>query len=77
MDNWAGRIYVYEHDLPGRFNVPAFYGRGVWGSFYLNWKFCRAGKLSARLAYFTYPFMPDDKRKPDKAEGRLMLTLGF
>ncbi len=77
VDNWAGRIYVYEHDLPGRFNVPAFYGRGVWGSFYLSWKFCHAGKLSARLAYFTYPFMPHDKRKPDKAEGRLMLTLGF
>lgn len=77
VDDWAGRIYVYEHDLPGRFNVPAFYGRGAWSSLLVSWKFCRAGKLSARLAYWTYPFMPPSTRKPDKAEGRLMLTLGF
>lgn len=27
-DNWADRIYVYERDVPGSFNVPALYGRG-------------------------------------------------
>ena len=25
-DGWASRIYAYERDLPGRFNVPAWYG---------------------------------------------------
>lgn len=27
-DLWADRIYVYQRDLPGCFNVPALYGRG-------------------------------------------------
>ncbi len=77
VDNWGGRIYVYEHDIPGRFNVPAFYGRGVWGSFFVNWKFCHRGSLAARLAYFSYPFMLPSARKPDKLEARVMLAIGF
>ena len=28
IDNWDDRIYVYERDAPGNFNVPAYYGRG-------------------------------------------------
>lgn len=31
-DNWNDRIYVYERDAPGCFNVPAYYGRGFSGS---------------------------------------------
>ena len=27
-DSWDDRIYVYERDAPGSFNVPAYYGRG-------------------------------------------------
>lgn len=77
VDNWAGRIYVYEHDIQGRFNVPAIYGRGVWGSLFVSWKFFRAGKLSARLAWWSYPFMLPAARKPDKLEARLMLALKF
>ena len=77
VDNWAGRIYVYEHDIPGRFNVPAFHGRGVWGSLYVNWKFWRRGSLAARLAYFSYPFMLSSARKPDRLEARLMLAMKF
>lgn len=45
VDNWADRIYVYERDIPGTFNVPALYGRGVWGSFLLNWKFAPSLRL--------------------------------
>ena len=26
-DGWTSRIYAYERDLPGAFNVPAWYGR--------------------------------------------------
>lgn len=77
VDDWAGRIYIYEHDIPGRFNVPAMYGRGVWTSFFTNWKICRMGSLSSRVAYYSYPFMAPSKRKPDKVEGRIMLTLRF
>lgn len=28
VDSWDDRIYVYERDVPGSFNVPACYGRG-------------------------------------------------
>ncbi len=27
-DKWDDRIYCYERDAPGNFNVPAYYGRG-------------------------------------------------
>ena len=45
VDNWDDRIYVYERDAPGSFNVPALYGRGLWSSFYLVWKYARWGTL--------------------------------
>jgi len=28
VDRWDDRIYSYERDVPGYFNVPAYYGRG-------------------------------------------------
>ena len=28
VDTWDDRIYCYERDVPGTFNVPAYYGRG-------------------------------------------------
>lgn len=77
VDDWAGRIYVYEHDVEGRFNVPAFYGRGVWTSLFASWRFFRWGKLSARAAYFSYPFMRPSDRKPDKVEARILLNCRF
>ncbi len=38
IDKWNDRIYTYERDAPGNFNVPAYYGRGfaVWA--YASWK---------------------------------------
>ncbi len=38
IDNWDDRIYVYEHDAPGNFTVPACYGRGGAVSVYAGWK---------------------------------------
>ena len=32
IPDWDGRIYVYERDFPGSFNVPAYCGRGHSGS---------------------------------------------
>ena len=31
---WSSRIYCYERDAPGSFNVPAYYGNGISASFY-------------------------------------------
>lgn len=37
-DKWNDRIYVYERDAPGSFNVPAYYGKGCTISIVGNWK---------------------------------------
>ena len=71
VDDWEDRIYVYERDAPGSFNVPAMYGRGWFvsavASVRINWKI----RLYARASYTGYQFMPDEKRKPGKAELKL------
>ena len=28
-DNWNDRLYCYERDAPGNFNVPAYYKSGI------------------------------------------------
>lgn len=77
VDNWDDRIYSYERDAPGSFNVPAFYGRGVWASAVVSWKFARWGKVYARAAYTGYPFMDEEKKKPGRAELRLQCMFSF
>ena len=56
-DDWEDRIYVYERDVPGNFNVPARYGRGWWTSLYTSLKFralkCRH-TLGLRLGATVY-----------------------
>lgn len=37
-DKWNDRVYCYERDAPGSFNVPAYYGRGGAVSAVLSWK---------------------------------------
>ena len=71
IDDWDDRIYAYERDIPGSFNVPAFYGRGCWTSLTGNWRFARWGRLYLRASVTGYPFM--QKKKPGKAELKLML----
>ena len=72
-DSWDDRIYAYERDVPGSFNVPAFYGRGVWASLTGYWRFARWGRVYARLSVTEYPF--NEKKKPGKAELKLMLKI--
>ena len=74
-DNWDDRIYVYERDAPGGFNVPAMYGRGLWGSTTLSWKLTGAFKVFCRASYTAYPFM--EKKKPGKAELKLQVVISF
>ena len=75
VEEWDDRIYSYERDAPGNYNVPAFYGRGLWTSATLAWRFARWGKLYARGSLTTYPFMKEEK--PGKAELKLQCMLSF
>ena len=77
VDNWDDRIYVYERDAPGGFNVPAMYGRGVWTAATASWKLSRWLKLYARAAFTAYPFMSAEKKKPGRAELKLQGVFSF
>ncbi len=72
IDNWADRIYVHERDAPGSFNVPAYYGRGLWTAMAMNWRFARWGRMYLRGALTAYPFMAE--KKPGRAELKLHLV---
>jgi hypothetical protein len=67
VDKWDDRIYVYERDAPGSFNVPALYGRGFWTSLYVSCKFSRWGRLYLSGIY----------KKPGNAELKLQCVLHF
>ena len=73
IDNWDDRIYAYERDAPGSFNVPAFYGRGLWTAATGCWKFARWGRAYFRAAYTTYPFMKE--KKSGRAELKIHLKI--
>ncbi len=77
IDHWEDRIYVYERDAPGSFNVPAYYGRGLWTAFTVAWKFSRWGRVYARAGMTSYPFMGEEKKKPGKAELKLQYVCSF
>lgn len=55
IDWWPDRIYVYERDAPGSFNVPAYYGRGLSASAVVS---CKFGKqcLHLRASTVQYPW---------------------
>ena len=75
VDNWDDRIYSYERDAPGNFNVPAYYGRGyslsaVGGSrFRLGTGKTKTLKVYFRVSTTRYPFM--EEPKPSRTEVRL------
>ena len=73
VDDWDDRIYAYERDAPGSFNVPAFYGRGLWTAATGCWKFARWGRAYFRAAFTTYPFMKE--KKSGKAELKMQLKI--
>ena len=75
IDDWDDRIYVYERDAPGAFNVPAMYGRGLWTSMTASARLSPDLRLYARTSYVCYPFM--EKKKPGKAELKLQLQWRF
>jgi hypothetical protein len=77
INNWDDRIYAYEHDAPGSFTVPAYYGRGVWTAFTASLKFSGRGRLYARASFISYPMMKAEKKKPGRAELKLQYVLSF
>lgn len=75
IDDWDDRIYAYERDAPGSFNVPAFYGRGLWMSLTGTCRTSRQSKLYLRASVTGYPFMK--KKKPGRAELKLQYVVSF
>ena len=75
IDNWDDRIYAYEHDVPGSFHSPAYYGRGFWLSAMHTWRITQKWKLHIRAGYTAYPFMKE--KKPGKAELKLQTIFRF
>ena len=73
IDDWDDRIYAYERDVPGSYNVPAFYGRGFWTALTGSLRLARWGRVYLRTAFTGYPFV--EKKKPGKAELKLMLKI--
>ena len=77
VDNWDDRIYSYERDAPGNYNVPAYYGRGyslsaVGGSrFRFRGRKAKTLKVYFRVSTTRYPFM--EKPKPAKTEAKLQV----
>jgi len=77
IDDWQDRIYVYERDAPGTFNVPAYYGRGLWTAMAGSVRFSGWGRIYVRAAYTAYPFMPPETRKPGRAELKVQSVFSF
>ena len=75
VNDWDDRIYAYERDVPGAYNVPAFYGRGMWTSLMTSYRPADWCRLYLRAALTTYPFMTE--KKPCKAELRFQSVFDF
>jgi len=69
VDNWDDRIYVYERDAPGSFNVPAYYGRGLSASAVCGWKW-RKTRLHLRASMVHYA-----SDKPSRVELRCQYSV--
>ena len=78
IDNWDDRIYAYERDAPGSFNVPAYYGRGYSLSVVARKKF-QFRNMSMRLYWRTGFYAPvwGSARRDCKLENRFQLSLDF
>lgn len=75
VENWADRIYVYERDAPGSFNVPAYCGKGWSVSVYAAFKPSRRHSFYLRASYIAYPWMSEPK--PCRSEVKLQYQLSL
>lgn len=72
VDNWDDRIWVYERDAPGNFNVPAYYGRGFATSAVVSYK-RKKQCLHLRAGTVMYPW--NLQYKSPKTEIKLQYQL--
>jgi len=79
VQNWDDRIYVYERDVPGNFNVHAYYGRGWAASLCCSLKPEFPGRFSHRFylraSYVAYPW--NLSSKPPRLETRIQYVFLF
>ena len=76
IDAWDDRIYVYERDAPGNFNVPAYYGRGYWAALTAGIRCTRWMRAYFRASYQDCPWhAPVIGQRPGKWEIKLQLAL--
>lgn len=78
VDSWDDRIYVYERDAPGSFNVPAYYGRGYSISAVASLKFGDRRfrhRADIRGSFISYPW--NAAPKPSRLELKVQYTLCF
>lgn len=75
VENWNDRIYVYERDAPGTFNVPAYYGKGWALALAGSWKPSRKHSFYWRISYMGYPWMTE--YKASRAEVKLQYSLSL
>lgn len=75
-DNWDDRIYVYERDAPGNFNVPAYYGRGYWTALTAGIKVKRWLRAYLRASFQDCPWLQPGmtQKKPGKAELKVQVV---
>lgn len=55
VDDWDGRIYWYQYDAPGMFNLSALYGRGWSTAAYCVFRLWKFLKIHIRVGYSSYP----------------------
>lgn len=78
VDNWDDRIYVYRHDTPQSFNIPAYYGRGYWMAAYCRMTAGKYVKLYLTVDYTSYPWARQgDTHTRPSAGAKLQCTVGF
>lgn len=70
-DSWQDRIYSYERDAPGNFNVPAYYGRGCWEAFTIGIRPAKWVKIHLRLSSTQYPFASGPTKRLPQSEMKL------
>ena len=73
-DSWKDRIYAYERDAPGNFNVPAYYGRGCWSAAVIGVRITGHAKIYLRFSTLQYPAA---WKSPVAGKGKTELKMQF
>lgn len=77
ISSWDGRIYVYERDFPGSFNLPAYYGSGyaLGACGHIGTPRRKSGThtLRARISLLRHP----GSERPTTAEARIQYQWKF